>query len=238
MKLETHNAPARASAGKSKKEWSWSYSKLKNFEVCPKRMYEVDIAKTYQDAGGEALLWGNAVHDALAKALKNNAPLPPEMAQYQYWVDRVKRGSGELFVEQKYAINRMFQKTGYFSPDVWYRGIGDVVRIAGTMALVLDWKTGKILEDSVQLMLMAQCLFSHYPEITHVRSSFVWLKDDCETPELLTRQEVADQWIGLLDRVNGMEEAHKTLNYPPKPGRLCRSYCPVTSCPFHGKGAR
>lgn len=234
MKLETHNAPARKSTAK---EWSWSYSKLKNFEVCPKRNYEVDIAKTYQDSGGEALTWGNAVHDALAKALKNNTPLPTEMAAYEYWVDRVRRGTGELLVEQKYAITRDFQKTEYFAKNVWYRGIGDVVRLNTNVALVLDWKTGKVLEDSVQLMLMAQCLFSHFPALTHVRSSFVWLKDDCETPELLTRQEVADQWIGLLDRVNGMERAHKEMNFPPKPGRLCRSYCPVTSCPFHGKGA-
>lgn len=235
MKLETHNAPPRAA---TQKEWSWSYSKLKNFEVCPKRMYEVDVAKNFQDTGGEALTWGNEVHDKLAKALKENLPLPPEMKPYEYWVDRVKRGSGKLFVEQKYAITRQFQKTTYFANDVWYRGIGDVVRIDDKFALVLDWKTGKILEDSVQLMLMAQCLFSHYPEITHVRSSFVWLKDDCETPELLTRQEVADQWVGLLDRVNGMEQAAKQMNYPPKPGRLCRNFCPVTSCPFHGKGAR
>lgn len=235
MKLETHNAPVRPS---TQKEWSWSYSKLKNFEVCPKRMYEVDIAKTFQDSGGEALVWGNQVHDALAKALKNNTPLPKEMEAYAYWVDRVRRGTGELLVEQKYAITRDFKKTTYFAKDVWYRGIGDVVRINDTVALVLDWKTGKILEDSVQLMLMAQCLFSHFPKITHVRSSFVWLKDDCETPELLSRQEVADQWVGLMDRVNGMEQAAKDMNYPPKPGRLCRSYCPVTSCPFHGKGAR
>lgn len=232
MKLDTHTAPDRPS---TQKEWSWSYSKLKNFEVCPKRMYEVDITKAYADTGGEALTWGNAVHDALAKALRDNVPLPAEMAAYQYWVDRVKRGTGQLFVEQKYAITRQFQKTTYFAKDVWYRGIGDVVRINKTVALVLDWKTGKILEDSVQLMLMAQCLFSHFPEIKHVRSSFVWLKEDCETPELLSRQEVADQWVGLLDRVNGLEQAHKQMNFPPKPGYLCQSYCPVTACAFHGK---
>jgi hypothetical protein len=239
-KLETHHAvrdgqPTLPPGGK---EWSWSYSKLKNFEECPKRMYEVDIAKSVQDGGGEALLWGNAVHDALAAALKSNVPLPPEMLGYQYWVDRVRRGTGTLQVEQKYAITRQFQKTGYFAKDVWYRGIGDVIRLNDDVALILDWKTGKILEDSVQLMLMAQCLFSHYPQLNYVRSSYVWLKEDCETPELFTRQEVADQWVGLLDRVNGMERAAKEMNYPPKPGRLCKRFCPVVSCPFHGKGAR
>ncbi len=237
-KLETHHRPTPGTRPAGGKEWSWSYSKLKNFEVCPKRMYEVDIAKTYADSGGEALTWGNAVHDALAKALKNNTPLPDEMKEYQYWVDRVRRGTRQLQVEQKYAITRQFQKTEYFAKNVWYRGIGDVIRLNDDVALIVDWKTGKVLEDSVQLMLMAQCLFSHFPQLKFVRSSFVWLKEDCETPELFSRQEVADQWVGLLDRVNGMEQAAKDMNYPPKPGRLCRSYCPVTSCPFHGKGAR
>lgn len=234
MKMEGTIAPAVV------KDWNWSYSKLKNFEQCPKRMYEVDILKRYQepeDPNGP-LAWGNRVHKVLAAVLTGKMVLPDEMKQYAPWVDRVLRGSGQLFVEQKYAITRQFQKTAYFAPDVWYRGIGDVVRIAGDLALVLDWKTGKVLEDSVQLMLMAQSLFSHYPDLKYVRSEFIWLKDNCSSPELFTREEVADQWVGLLQRVNGMEEASKTLTFPPKPGHLCQKYCPVTSCPFHGKGAR
>lgn len=235
MRIEGHGSPTRPG-----KDWSWSYSKLKNFEVCPKRMYEVDLSKNYVEKAepGGALDRGNRVHDVLAKSLGKSEPLPAEMAQFQVWVDRVRRGSGDLLVEQKFAITRAFQKTTYFANDVWYRGIGDVVRIDRDLALVLDWKTGKILEDSVQLMLMAQCIFSHYPMVQHVRSEFVWLKYDCTTPELFSRQEVADQWVGLMDRVNGMEQAAQQMNYPPKPGRLCRNYCPVTSCPFHGKGAR
>lgn len=241
MKLETVAGPTHiAGAPRVGKEWSWSYSKLKNFRVCPKRMYEVDILKHFVEpvVPDGPLDWGNRVHDAFATALKNGTDLPPEFAQYKYWIDRVRRGSGQLLVEQKYAITRDFRKTTYFANDVWYRGIGDVVRLDGTCALVLDWKTGKILEDSVQLMLMAQCLFSHYPALTHVRSSFVWLKDDCETPELLTRAEVASQWVGLLEEVQGMEEAAKAMDYPPKPNNFCKSYCPVNSCPFHKKGAR
>lgn len=235
MKIEGH-----PQAVKRAKEWSWSYSKLKNFEVCPKRMYEMDIAKNYVeelDPNG-ALAWGNRVHDELKRTLQGGALSADLQPLLQHWVDRVKAGPGQLLVEQKYAITRMFQKTAYFADDVWYRGIGDVVRIDRDLALVLDWKTGKILEDSVQLMLMAQCLFAHYPALRYVRAEFVWIKDDCTSPELFSRQEVADQWVGLLDRVNDMEQAAKAMNYPPKPNRLCKNYCAVTSCPFHGKGAR
>jgi hypothetical protein len=220
------------------KEWSWSYSKLKNFETCPKKHYEVDIAKSFAEEAqeGGALEYGNRVHDVFKNVLKNGAALPPDLINLQQWVNRVQAGPGELLVEQKYAITRQFQKTGYFAPDVWYRGIGDVVRIDRDLALILDWKTGKILDDSVQLMLMAQCLFSHYDQLKYVRSEFVWLKEDCTTPELFTRQEVANQWSGLLERVHALETASRTLTYPPKPSGLCKRHCPVASCPFYRKG--
>jgi hypothetical protein len=222
------------------KEWSWSYSKLKNFDVCPKRHYEIDLAKTYaeENVPGGPLDWGNAVHAALAKAISGAAPLPADMATFQTWVDRVKAGPGQLFVEQKYAITRDFQATTYFARNVWYRGIGDVVRIWDDVALILDWKTGKILEDSVQLMLMAQCLFSHFPNVKKVRSEFVWLKEECTTPEVFDRQEVADQWVSLLPRVTALETATKAQAFPPKPSGLCKRHCVVQSCPFHGKGPR
>lgn len=222
------------------KEWAWSYSKLKNYETCPKRHYEIDILKSVaevQEPGGP-LDWGNKAHDALAKACAGVALLPEPFMEYQAWVDRVRAGPGELLVEQKYAITRQFGQTKYFAKDVWYRGIGDIVRLYKDVALILDWKTGKILEDPVQLMLMAQCIFSHYPQVERVRSEYVWLKDDCTTPEVFDRKEVADQWIALLPRVRALEAASKTQTFPPKPSGLCKKHCVVTSCPFHGKGAR
>lgn len=222
------------------KEWAWSYSKLKNFEDCPKRHYEIDILKRYAEEPkpGGPLDVGNKAHDALAKACKGEEPLPVNFSHYQPWVDRVRAGPGELLVEQRYAITRDFRACAYFARDCWYRGIGDVVRIDGPVALILDWKTGKILEDPVQLMLMAQCIFSHYPDVKRVRSEYVWLKEECTSPEVFDRKEVADQWVELLGRVNALEAASKTLTYPPKPSGLCKKYCIVTSCPFFGKGAR
>lgn len=223
------------------KEWRWSYSKLKNFETCAKRHNEIDLLKNYteqDDDPNSPLNWGNAVHSGLAKACSGSSPLPETMKQFQTWVDRVRAGPGALHVEQKYAITRDFRPTTFFGRDAWYSGIGDIVRIDRDIALILDWKTGKILEDSVQLMLMATCLFVHFPALKRVRSEFVWLKDECTTPEVFTRQEVADQWVELLPRVKAMEDAMKSQTYPPKPSGLCVKYCPVLSCPFHGKGAR
>lgn len=217
------------------KSFAWSFSRLKNYETCPKRHHEVDILKTFKDKGGEALEWGTQVHEGFAKSLSEGTPLPAELTAYQHWVDRVKDGPGDLYVEQKYAITKDFAKTSWFAPDAWYRGIGDVVRIDGPVGLVLDWKTGKITVDSVQLLLMAQCIFSHFPTVQKVRSEFVWLKDDCSTPEVYTKQDVADGWYGVLARLEDLERAHLLQSYPPKPGFLCKRYCPVTICAFHGK---
>jgi hypothetical protein len=224
------------------KEWSWSYTKLKNYDVCPKRHYEVDELKNYRDdseAGAAALALGNQAHDALAKACTGAQALPEKFSHYQRWVDRVQRqlGGGQLLVEQKYAITRDFAPTKYFARDVWYRGIADVVILHGPVAVTSDWKTGKILEDSVQLMLVAQCLFSHYPQLQRVGTEFIWLKEEATTPEVFTRQEVANAWVELLPRVNALEQAYKTLAFPPKPGPFCKSYCPVQSCPFWKKGS-
>lgn len=229
---------------KQKKEWAWSYSKLKNFNTCPKRHYEIDLAKNYVDEGA-GLAEGNAAHDALAKACIGTHPLPETMGRYQPWVDRVRRqasAGGKLLVEQKYAINRNLEARKYFDKDVWFRAIGDVVwldrEVNPLIALILDWKTGKVLEDPPQLMLTALCLFAHYPSLRRVRSEFVWLKEDCTTPEVFDRTEVGNAFMALLPQVKALEQAHIDQSYPPKPNGLCVRYCKVTACPFHGKGAR
>lgn len=220
------------------KEFAWSYSKLKNFETCPKRHLEVDLLKNFAEKAepGGPLDWGNRLHDAMKVALLGSGRLPDEFIQYQPWVDKITDGAGHLYVEQKYAITRDFRKTSWFGADVWYRGIGDAVRVDGPVALVVDWKTGKVLEDHAQLMLMAQCIFSHFPEVQRVRSEYIWLKFDTTTGHVYDRQEVADEWNGMFNRVAELELAHKVQSYPPKPGKLCRNWCPVQSCPHWKKG--
>jgi hypothetical protein len=222
------------------KAFAWSFSKLKNFETCPKRHEQIDILKNYHEdeEPGGALEWGNRVHHALHATLGKGTPLPSEMKDYQKYVDMVGKLPGKLYVEQKYAITVDFGPTTYFAPNVWYRGIGDVVKIAGTRGTILDWKTGAIKVDSVQLMLMAQCVFSHFPQVQRVHTGYIWLKEDATTVEIYDRRDMATSWVGLLDRVGQLEHAAVTQSYPAKPSGLCLNWCPVASCQFYKKGAR
>lgn len=219
------------------KPFTWSYSRLKNYETCPRRYQQTDILKNFQDTS-EALTFGNQLHEAIAKYIDKAVALPIAFKAYQSWADKMKGGDFTTLVEQKYAIRQDFGPTTYFAKDVWYRGVADVVRIRGPVALAVDWKTGKVLEDGVQLALMAQCIFSHHPEVQAIRTEFVWLKEDTTTREDFTRGEMAAIWSGLMPRVTALKQAYDANEYPPKTGHLCNRWCPVTTCEHNGRKDR
>lgn len=218
------------------KPFAWSYSKLKNFESCPKRHWHIDLAKDIREEESDDLKWGNLVHKSAAKRLSVGTPLPVGMETLEKWCQRILAGEGRILVEQQLAITKEFGKCEWFGKDAWFRSVADVLVIFGPVALAIDWKTGKILEDSVQLALMAACVFAHFPEIQKIRTEFVWLKagPDVSTREDFERNSMAVVWRNLWHRVEAMEHAHNTTSYPAKPGKLCRKWCPVTNCPHHG----
>jgi hypothetical protein len=217
------------------KPFAWSYSRLKNFETCPKRHWHCDIAKDVKEEESEQLLYGNMLHDALAKRIGKGIELPEPFKQFESWAVKVLTGEGKVLVEQKLAISKDFGPCSFFDKDAWFRGVGDVIKIIGPVGLILDWKTGKIVEDSQQLALMAACVFAHHPEVMKVRSEFIWLKEDATTRADFTREDMARVWAGLWPRIEALEQAFKTTSYPAKPGPLRKRYCPVSQCPHHGE---
>lgn len=228
----TRNTPA------GPKAFTWSYSRLKNFETCPKRHWHIDIQKDVKEDESEQLTWGNLVHTSLANRLSKGTPLGRGMEAYESWCKKIEAGvtsQGKLLVEQKLAINADFSPTTYFAKDVWYRSVADVIVLQGPVALAVDWKTGKILEDAVQLALMACCIFAHYPEVQKIRTEFIWLKEDATSRADFSRQDMISVWRGLWPRIEQLRRAHETSSYPPKPGALCRRWCPVRKCPHYGE---
>ena len=226
------------------KPFAWSYSRLKNFEVCPKRHYNVDIIKSFKEEEGEQLQWGNAVHKAMAaRCGPERTPLPHSMQAYEKWAALVVTPPGNILVEQQLAIDEDFNPTKWFASDAkkarqgepWYRSISDVLKLHGPVALSIDWKTGKVIEDAPQLALAAACIFAHHPQVMKIRSEFIWLKEDAKTRQDFHRNDMAAMWRSLWPRIEALKHAHETLSYPAKPGYLCRRYCPVTNCPHNGK---
>jgi hypothetical protein len=218
-----------------RKPFTWTYSKLKNFEACPKKHYEVDITKSAKEEESEQLFEGNVVHKILADACSDKrVPLPKGREYLAPWVERVVTSPGIIHVENKLALTREFAPCGFFDGGVWMRSIADVIKINGSVGLTIDWKTGKIVEDSVQLALVAACIFAKYPELKKLRSRFVWLKENAVTDEDFTPDDMPGMWKSIWHRIEALEHAHNTTTYMAKPGGLCRNWCPVKSCPHNG----
>jgi hypothetical protein len=219
------------------KPFAWSYSKLKNYETCPKRYHAIDVAKLYkEDEENEHLAYGKLVHEGLANRINlEHTPLPEPIKHLEKWAQKVLAVPGDLIlVEQQLAITEDLTATTWFGANAWYRGIADVIKIMGPVAAAIDWKTGKILEDGVQLALVAQCVFAHHPQVQKIRTEFIWLKEDAVTRADFTRADMVSVWAGLLPRVTTLKNAHDTMEFPPKPGGLCKRFCVVESCPHKG----
>lgn len=219
------------------KPFAWSFSRLKNYETCPRRHLEVDILKNFKEEGSEALMWGEQVHKAAELCLSKNEDLPVGMPTLQYWIDYIKSVAyDKLLVEQKLAITRDFLPCGYFDKTCWFRTKADVLGIMGPVAIAIDWKTGKLQEDSQQLALMAAAAFANFPKLQKIRTEFIWLKEgrDVSTREDFNRSDMVQMWKNIWPRIETLENAYNTNNYPPKPGPLCRKWCPVKSCEFNG----
>jgi hypothetical protein len=220
----------------TRRPFAFSYSKLKSYEICPKRYYEIDIKKAWPEDRSAQLSEGEAVHEAMAEALRGTAPLPAAHSVYQPWIDKVLRTPGELLVECKWAITAEYQPTPWMSPRVWLRSVADAVKLDGDAALLLDWKTGRSANaDDVQLTLSSLVMFCHFPKLKCIRSDFIWLQEDDKTTQVLYRHEAADAWAEILPRVEKLRQATIEEYFPPTPNRFCKKWCPVKTCEFWGK---
>jgi hypothetical protein len=220
------------------KPFSFTYSKLKSFETCG-RQHKAQLDKLPgMEPSGDAIDYGNQVHMALHAALKDDTPLPKRLSFLQYWVDWVKSLPGERFVEEKWGLDKYFNEIAFFTDLAWLRLIVDVAVVnhdAG-VAWLIDWKTGKRLEEPLQLWLGAALMFQKFPELQVIDSMFVWLKEDdgknsheCISTETIKRSQIDDLWTQLIPRIKVYEDALATGAFYPSPGRHCR-WCKVVDC--------
>lgn len=215
---------------------AWSYSRLRNFEVCPKRHYHYDIAKDVVEPESEALRSGNDLHKHFENRLKQRNPLPLGFTQYEPLLAKIVNAPGELSTEGKLALTNDFQPSPYFGKRVWFRTVVDAVKVNKSVASIFDWKNGKPKADLTQLQLMAVTVFAHQPEVERIRAGLIFVTHDhVETAEFV-RGDQMEIWSEILPRVRVMQRAVLKQDFQPKPSGLCRNYCGVQSCPFWRKG--
>jgi PD-(D/E)XK nuclease superfamily len=228
------------------KSFSWSYSKLKNFETCPLRYKAVDVDRSVEQTRSEALDDGDELHEAMKSRVVGSTPLPPHLIYMERWAEKLTRMLHPLQIiqcELKLSTDRQGKPTGYFDRTTWLRTKIDYLRFLPTeeknqdFAHVVDYKTGRPPKvwDGTQLLINAYLIFQHYQSIAKMRVDYLWTKYNDTTHEMFARADTPKAFDALLPRVNALEEAHVTGNFPPKPCGLCEDYCPVATCQHHGK---
>jgi hypothetical protein len=217
--------------------FSWSYSRLKNFETCPKRHYHYDVAKDTIDGDSEALQEGHRMHKAFQVRVAAGIKLPLGYVQYEPLISKLADAPGLNYAEQKLALDANF-KPASWRGAAWFRAVIDFCKVREKSVIVVDYKSGKPQEDDTQLALQAATVLHHLDKIESVKSAFLFTAFDKLVSRDYTRDDLARIWANVLPRVQRLEAAQTNQEYPPKPSGLCIKYCGVTSCPYHGVGSR
>jgi hypothetical protein len=233
------------------RSFSWSYSKLKNFETCPRRYKAVDVDKTAEQGRSEALDRGDELHEAMKNRVAGSTPLPAHFVYMERWAEKLTRVLHPFQIiqcELKLSCDRQGNPTGYFDKTTWLRTKIDYLRFMPVegdgkpgenqdFAHVVDYKTGRPPKywDGTQLLINAHLIFGHYKSIAKMRVDYLWTEYNDTNHETFSRDDTPKMFDALLPRVSALEEAHATGNFPPKPCGLCEEYCPVTTCEHYGK---
>jgi hypothetical protein len=215
--------------------FSWSFSALRNYETCPRRYNEYNVARTVKEPDSPAIQAGHALHSAFDARIKNGTPLPLGMGMHEGLLAKFVAAPGTTHAEQKLGLTAEFKPSAFFGKGVWFRTVLDATKVNGKVATVIDWKTGKPDDDPTQLKLSAATVFAHLPKVERVRTSYMFLNYDHAEREEYVRDDLPEIWGEILPRVRKLVDARQQQNYPPRPGGLCKRYCAVVSCPFHGK---
>lgn len=216
------------------KNFAWSYSSLTSFETCPKQWWHYRVKRDVKESKSAATEYGSEVHKHFENRLIKGKALPLDLKHHEKVLAKLAAAPGESYPEQKLAINRDFQPTGFFDDDVWCRAIIDFVKVNGDRAIIVDHKTGKMKDGFEQVEHQALMFLAYVPEVVNFTAGYYWTK----TKRLPTTKFTADQapelWNKFLPRVEQMEYMVKHDEFPARQNGLCKRYCAVKSCPHNG----
>jgi CRISPR/Cas system-associated exonuclease Cas4 (RecB family) len=219
---------------------AWSYSSLKTYETCPRKYQAEKVTKEVAFTDNEATLYGKELHLAAEEYIRDDKPIDPRFSYIKNYLDKLKAIPGQKFCELKVGVKKndgRLVACDFFDPDVWFRGVADLVIIDGEKAYIVDYKTSKNSKyaDTRQLALMAAALFLKYPEIKKIKTSLLFV-----VPKEFIKEDFKADWgLSIFSELNGLLEAREASYtndvWNPRPNGLCARWCGVNSCPHNGR---
>lgn len=223
------------------KPLAWSFSRLDGFEVCPRKVYEISIAKT-TPFGEQSTQQkqGDVVHDMLADHLTEAKPFPLGYEALEQVVAPIwaVRHEGQIFNKLKLAWDKDLKPCGYKDwVNCWLRVDYDFAFLRQKQLFIFDWKTGKVDFKDLQLKLYAATAFLAFPDVDEVITAYVWLRDKLVDSMVYKRTDAQRLWDEILPRVQKLQDANALNIWPATKNKYC-NWCQVKKagrCPeFNG----
>lgn len=215
----------------------WSHSSLKDFEGCPRRYHEIKVLKNYKFQETEATRYGTQLHKAAEDYIQDGVVLPPQFLFVKDTLDALNKKPGRKLVEYQMALTEKLQPCTWKSPDVWVRGIADllIVNDDDLTAWVVDYKTGNNrYPDRDQLRLMSIMVFAHFPHIRQVKSALLFVVKNDMVKHSMTVDQAEAEWWSYRERTARIAACTENEVWNPKQTPLC-GWCAVKSCEFNPK---
>jgi len=212
----------------------WSYSSIKTFKQCPKKYYHLRVSKDVKESDSTHTLYGKEVHKAAEDFIKFGTPIPEAFKFMRKPIESVAKIKGDKYCELKLGVTEELEACDFFAPDVWWRGVADLVSVDDSTAYSLDYKTNKNIKyaDITQLDLVAAALFLKFPKVNVIKSGLLFVVCNEFLPKTHYREDL-EKYLNQFDfDLLRIKTAQEKGVWNAKEGPLC-GFCPVTSCPHN-----
>jgi len=218
-------------------KYTWSYSSLSLFLQCPQKYYRLRIKKDIVEPPADHLLYGTMVHEAAELYMRDAVPIPEKFIFLQEQLTPLEQIEGDRYCEHKMGLKADLSPCEFFDPDVWWRGVADLLIVRGEKAFLVDYKTSKSSKyaDTKQLEILSLAVFKHFPNVKKIKAGllFVVVKDFVKTSYEHDKQHI--HWMKWIEDTNRLEAAIEKNAWSPKPNFTCRQYCSVVDCHHNGR---
>jgi len=216
------------------KPLAWSYTSLEDYENCPRAFHAKRVLKKYKEERSVQMIWGERVHTDFELRQSEGKELPLDLEEHEDLMKVLEEMPGEMFVEQRIALNTQRQPCDFFSKTetVWMRGVIDWMKVHKDRARIVDYKTGKPHKKFKQLKLFALHTFIAFPKVERAKVEFYWTKTGEATGEVYHRDQMKDLWGEFVPTLRQYVESFKHDLWQPRQSGLCNGWCPVTDCEF------
>ena len=225
-----------------------SYTFYNDFNNCPYKAWRKYIKKDlpYEEKT-EAQHKGTRMHVAMENAIGKEMPLPDEWKSAQYLVDLFGALPDTVDVRAEYKLAMTMEgPCAYDAQAAWFRGkidlvvmkLGDPGGGSGWLersggAWIIDWKTGKVREDKLELECQALLLKTNHPDLDPIVGEYYWFANGKSGKRYTLTPDAT--FVTLRNWWVKWKQYEEKKDFPKRPNPLC-GWCPVTGCEYNTVG--